>query len=69
VSDPKVQKAYSEIVKKVNVSLAPYEAIKKIGVVPEEWSVDDGELTPSMKLKRRVILEKYKSQIEKFYGE
>jgi long-chain acyl-CoA synthetase len=69
VSDPKVQKAYSEIVKKVNISLAPYEAIKKIGVVPEEWSVDDGELTPSMKLKRRVILEKYKSQIEKFYGE
>jgi len=69
VSDPKVQKAYSEIVKKVNGSLAPYEAIKKIGVVPEEWSVDDGELTPSMKLKRRVILEKYKSQIEKFYGE
>jgi len=37
--------------------------------VPEEWSVDGGELTPSMKLKRRVILEKYKSQIEKFYGE
>jgi long-chain acyl-CoA synthetase len=69
VSDPKVQKAYSEIVKKVNGSLAPYEAIKKIGVVPEEWSIEDGELTPSMKIKRRVILEKYKSQIEKFYGE
>jgi long-chain acyl-CoA synthetase len=69
VSDPQVQKAYSEIVKKVNGTLAPYEAIKKIGVVPEEWSVEDGELTPSMKLKRRVILEKYKSQIEKFYGE
>ena len=69
VSDPKVQKAYSEIVKNVNGSLAPYEAIKKIGVVPEEWSIEDGELTPSMKLKRRVILEKYKSQIEKFYGE
>jgi long-chain acyl-CoA synthetase len=69
VSDPKVQKAYSEIVKKVNGTLAPYEAIKKIGVVPEEWSVEDGELTPSMKLKRRVILERYKPQIEKFYGE
>lgn len=67
--DPKVQKVYAEIVKKVNADLAHYEAIKKIGVVPEEWSVDGGELTPSMKLKRRVILEKYKSQIEKFYGE
>ena len=53
----------------MNGSLAPYEAIKKIGVVPEEWSIEDGELTPSMKIKRRVILEKYKSQIEKFYGE
>ncbi|MBB5065782.1 long-chain fatty acid--CoA ligase [Granulicella mallensis] len=68
-SDPKVQQVYAEIVKKVNADLAHYEAIKKIGVVPEEWSVDGGELTPSMKLKRRVILEKYKSQIEKFYGE
>jgi len=69
VRDPKVQKQYEAIVKKVNVGLEHHEALRKVSVVPEEWNVDSGELTPSLKLKRRVILEKYKSQIEAMYGE
>jgi long-chain acyl-CoA synthetase len=68
VKDPKVQKMYEEIVAKVNNGLAPYESIKKVGIVPDEWSVEGNELTPSMKLKRRVIVEKYKNQIAAFYG-
>jgi long-chain acyl-CoA synthetase len=68
VKDPKVQKMYEDIVAKVNGGLAPYETMKKTGVVPEEWSVEEGELTPSLKLKRRVIIEKYKDQIADFYG-
>lgn len=68
VNDPKVQAAYKEIVNKVNTSLAHHETIKKFGVVPEEWTVDSGELTPSLKLKRRVVVEKYKNMIEGFYG-
>jgi long-chain acyl-CoA synthetase len=67
VKDPKVQKVYEEIVKKVNAGLAHWESVKKVGVVAEEWSVEDGELTPSMKLKRRVITEKYKDRIAQFY--
>jgi long-chain acyl-CoA synthetase len=59
---------YQGIVAKVNVGLAPYESIKKTGIVPDEWSVEEGELTPSMKLKRRVIIEKYKDMIADFYG-
>jgi long-chain acyl-CoA synthetase len=62
-----VQKLYEGIVKKVNASLEHHETIKKVGVVPEEWTVESGELTPSMKLKRRVILEKYKSMIDGMY--
>jgi len=64
-----VQQEYEGIVKQVNKSLEHHETIKKVGVVAEEWNIDSGELTPSMKLKRRVILEKYKDQIERFYGE
>ena len=68
VKDPKVVKLYKELVDKVNGGLAHFESIKKVTVVPEEWSVEEGELTPSLKLKRRVITEKYKEQIEGMYG-
>jgi long-chain acyl-CoA synthetase len=68
VKDPKVQKQYESIVKKVNVGLEQHETMKKVGVVPEEWNIETGELTPSMKLKRRVILENYKDKINAMYG-
>jgi long-chain acyl-CoA synthetase len=69
VKDPKVQKMYEDIVAQVNTSLAHFESIKKVGVVPDEWTAESGELTPSLKLKRRIITEKYKDQIAKFYTE
>jgi len=52
----------------VNAGLEHHETIKKVGVVAEEWGIDSGELTPTMKLKRRVIVEKYKATIDGFYG-
>ena len=67
VKDPKVQKMYEGLIQKVNGGLAHFESIKKVTVVPDEWSVEEGELTPSLKLKRRVILDKYKDQIESMY--
>jgi len=63
VQDPKVQQVYKGIVGKANDGLAQHESIKKIAVVPDEWTVESGELTPSLKLKRRVINEKYKDRI------
>jgi len=69
VSDPRVNAAYKAIVKEINSSHAHFEAIKKIGIVPDEWSVESGEMTPSLKLKRRVIVEKYKDRIAAFYKE
>ena len=68
VKDPKVKKQYEGIVKKVNAELQSHEALKKVGVMPEEWSIEGGELTPSMKLKRRVIFERYKDRIDALYG-
>jgi long-chain acyl-CoA synthetase len=67
VKDAKVQKQYEAIVKKVNAGLEHHETIKKVGVVAEEWNVETGELTPSMKLKRRVIQERYKDMIDEMY--
>jgi long-chain acyl-CoA synthetase len=69
VRDPKVIRAYEEIVGRVNQGLAHFESIKRICVVPDEWSVETDELTPSLKLKRRVIEKKYTKQIEEFYAD
>jgi long-chain acyl-CoA synthetase len=51
----------------VNATLAPFETIKRIAVVPDEWSIEGDELTPSMKLKRRVVEKKYTAELERFY--
>jgi long-chain acyl-CoA synthetase len=63
VEHPMVIAHYKETVKQVNRSLADFELLKRFALVPEEWTVDTGELTPSMKLKRRVLLERYKDEI------
>jgi len=69
VKDPKVIKAYQEIVDRVNKELAHYESIKRMCVVSEEWTVETDELTPSMKLKRRVVEKKYEREIAAFYAD
>jgi long-chain acyl-CoA synthetase len=58
---------YQRIVNDVNASLAPFETIKRLAVVADEWTVEGDELTPSMKLKRRVVEQKYAAQIAEFY--
>ena len=67
IRNDKVNAEYRRLIEQVNRSLAHFETIKKITVVPEEWSVEGGELTPSMKMKRRVVEEKYKDLIEGMY--
>jgi len=55
-------------VEEINKSLARYESIKKIALLPQELSVETGELTPTLKLKRRVILERHKDAIDALYA-
>jgi len=64
---PQVVARYQRIVNEVNATLAPYETIKRIAIVADEWTVETDELTPSMKLKRRVVEKKYAVQIADFY--
>jgi len=55
-------------VEEINKTLARYESIKKIALLPKELSVETGELTPTLKLKRRVILERHKDAIDALYA-
>jgi long-subunit acyl-CoA synthetase (AMP-forming) len=55
-------------VEEVNQGLARYESIKRFAILPQELSIDGGELTPTLKLKRRVIGEKYRATIEELYA-
>jgi long-chain acyl-CoA synthetase len=67
VQNAQVLARYQRIVNEVNATLAPFETIKRLAVVPDEWSVEGDELTPSMKLKRRVVEKKYAAELEMFY--
>ena len=51
----------------LNIGLRFAETIKRFAVLPRPFSIDGGELTPTMKLKRRVIHEKYGTEIEDLY--
>jgi long-chain acyl-CoA synthetase len=67
VAEPRVKAAYKEIIDRVNATLAPYESIKRFEIVTHEWSIETGELTPSMKLKRRILVQNYADVIADFY--
>ncbi len=66
-ADAAVQSAYSQVVDRVNGTLANFETLKRFCIVAEEWTIDSGELTPSMKLKRRVVEQRYAAEIARFY--
>jgi long-chain acyl-CoA synthetase len=67
VADQRVVSLFEREVEAVNAKLSRYEQIKKFWVLPAEWTVESGELTPSMKLKRRIILDKQKDSLGKLY--
>jgi long-chain acyl-CoA synthetase len=69
VSDNRVIALYAEVVREANSGLANFETIKRFRLVPDEWTQDSGELTPSMKLKRRVVNEKYAAEIAELYAD
>jgi long-chain acyl-CoA synthetase len=69
VADNRVVALYGEIVREANGSLANFETIKRFRVVAEEWTQESGELTPSMKLKRRVLTRQYAAVIDELYAD
>jgi long-chain acyl-CoA synthetase len=55
-------------IRRLNEHFGQYSQIKKFILLPEEWSLAGGELTPTMKLKRRQLIAKYAKEIESLYG-
>jgi long-chain acyl-CoA synthetase len=69
VAHPRVQTLYEGIVEEVNQNLARFEKLKRVLLVPDEFTADNGALTPTMKLRRRVIEERYRTQIDELYAQ
>jgi long-chain acyl-CoA synthetase len=69
VRNPEVVAHYEKIVEDLTAGLAQFERIKKIALVPQDFSQAAGELTPTLKVKRRVVEEHYKGMIDRMYAE
>jgi long-chain acyl-CoA synthetase len=69
VANPLVQALYHGIVADLNQTLARFEKLKKVLVIPAECTAENGLLTASMKLRRRAVEERYRPQIEHLYSQ
>ena len=68
VNDPRVMERFQEEVDVANEQFAKWEKVKQFRLTPEVWTVDDGHLTPTMKLKRKIIKERYIELYNDIYG-
>ena len=68
IRSAKVVALYADIVESFNKYFNHVEQVKKFELLPDEWTVDTGEMTPKLSLKRKVIIEKYKNAIERIYS-
>jgi long-chain acyl-CoA synthetase len=68
VQNPKVLECFQKEIDKINAQFGHWEQIKKFELTPEVWSTEAGHLTPTMKLKRKVILQKYSDLFLKIYN-
>lgn len=68
IHHPKVLELYRELVESFNKFFNHVEQIKKFELLPNEWTVDTGEMTPKLSLKRKVVNEKFKDAIERIYA-
>jgi long-chain acyl-CoA synthetase len=63
-----IQQLYKQVVEKYNQYFSHIEQIKKFELLPQEWTIANGELSPTLKVKRKVIAQRYEQQIEKIYN-
>ena len=69
VKEKAVVEFYQQRINELQKDLSPYEQVKKIVLLPAEFTIQTGELTPSLKIKRRVVAEQFKTEIEDMYKE
>ena len=68
VQDPALKEAITPYFAEVNKSLAKYETVKQFQILPKDLSIEEGELTPSLKVKRKVVEKKYATLLDKMYA-
>jgi len=68
LKDEKVKKLYKTEVEHYNTQFNHVEQIKKFELLPQDWSIETGEMTPKLSLKRKVIMEKYKDAVKRIYA-
>jgi long-chain acyl-CoA synthetase len=68
IRNKEVLQLFKDIVERYNTGFNQVEQVKKFELLPTEWTIDSGELTPTLKLKRKVIMEKYKTAFERLYS-
>ncbi len=64
---PKVVELYKELIESFNKYFNHVEQVKKFELLPNEWTIDTGEMTPKLSLKRKVVMEKYRDTVERMY--
>ena len=69
IAHAKVQALYEEAVEQVNQNLARFEKLKRVLLVADEFTAENGALTPTMKLRRRIIEDRYRAQIDNLYAQ
>jgi len=67
IKNEQVLAKYDEVIEAANAGFGKWEQVKRFALLPKEWSIDGGELTPKLSLKRKVITEKNNEVIEKIY--
>lgn len=68
IQKPKVLARYQKEVDKINKRLGSYRQLKKFELICSEWTPETGELSPTLKVKRKVLKEKYKIKLDRLYG-
>jgi long-chain acyl-CoA synthetase len=67
IKQPKILDLYKELVESFNKYFNHVEQVKRFELLPDEWGIDTGEMTPKLSLKRKVVMEKYRDAIERIY--
>jgi len=62
------ESAFLDFLDRVNSKLASHEQVKSVGCMKNSWSTESGELTPTQKVKRKVVMQKYASEIDQLYS-
>ena len=68
VERPEVVRLFDTIVEDANAELAPHEQVKRFALLPAEFAIATGELTPTMKVKRNVVCDRWADTIERLYA-